>query len=188
MTPPLASFVPSVAAGLRAAPGDFAPFYAGYVGLVPEDDVLAALAAQEAELAAVVAAVPPEGETHRYAPGKWSVREVIGHVGDGERVFGYRAFCIARGEQASLPGFDEGAYLAVARYDEQPLADLHASFSAARAANRAILAALSREDFQRAGTANGTRITVLALATILAGHARHHAGVLRARYGIVVPS
>ena len=108
----------------RPAPGEYAPFYAGYVSLVPETDVLAVLAAQPAELRRLAAAIPAERETHRYAPGKWSIRELLGHVGDGERVFGYRAFCIGRGEQASLPGFDENAWAKTAPHGHRRIADV----------------------------------------------------------------
>ena len=166
----------------RPKPDEYAPFYAGYVSLVPETDALAVLAAQPAELQALAAKLSPEREQHRYAPGKWSVREVFGHLTDGERVFGYRAFCISRGDQASLPGFDEQSYIAGANYDQVRLGDLAADFAALRQSNLAVLRRLQAADWARAGTANGTPVTVRALAFIMAGHVRHHLGVLRARY------
>jgi hypothetical protein len=92
---------------VRPSPDEYAPFYAGYLALVPETDMLAVLERQAGELRRLAASVPEERETHRYAEGKWSVREVLGHLVDGERVFGYRAFCISRGERAALPSFDE---------------------------------------------------------------------------------
>jgi hypothetical protein len=173
--------------GVRPAAADYAPFYAGYVALVPEDDILALLAAQAAAVHALAARVPPDRESFRYEPGKWSIRQVVGHITDVERVFGYRAFCIARGEASSLPGFDEQAYMAEANYDARALAGLVDEFAAVRAANLAVLAHLSPEAWRRRGTANGTPVTVLALAFLLAGHCRHHLGVLASRYGLGTP-
>lgn len=172
---------------VRPAATEHAPYYVGYVGLVPEDDILAVLAAQPAAVHALLAHVPADRESFRYEAGKWSIREVIGHVVDAERVFGYRAFCIARGEATSLPGFDEQAYLATSNYDARPLAGLADDFAATRAANLAVLSHLSPDDWRRAGVANGTPVTVLALAYILAGHCRHHLGVLAKRYGVGTP-
>jgi hypothetical protein len=168
----------------RPASTEYASFFAGYVSLVPESDALAVLAAQPAELQALAAKVPPEREQHRYAPGKWSVREVFGHLTDGERVFGYRAFCISRGDQASLPGFDEQSYIAGANYDQVRLGDLAADFASLRQSNLVVLRRLQAADWARGGTANGTPVTVRALAFVMAGHVRHHVGVLRARYGV----
>jgi len=168
----------------RPAESEYAPFYSGYVALVPESDPVAALAAQRDVLRATAGAVGPETERHRYAPGKWSVRELFGHLTDAERVFGYRAFCISRGEQAALPGMDEKAYMAASRFDEQPLAELAGELLTLREANLLVLRRLRPEDWERAGNANGTPVTVRALAYIIAGHVRHHLGVLRERYGI----
>jgi hypothetical protein len=168
----------------RPAPGEYAQFYAGYVALVPETDALAVLAAQPAELQAVAGGVSPDREQQRYAPGKWSVREVFGHLTDGERVFGYRAFCISRGDQASLPGFDEQSYIAGSSYDQVPLRELASDFAALRQSNLQVLRRLTAADWARTGTANGTPVTVRALAFVMAGHVRHHLGVLRARYGV----
>jgi hypothetical protein len=167
---------------------EFAPFYAGYVALVPEDDILKVLADQVGEVRALAAAVPAERETFRYAPGKWTIREVVGHVTDGERVFGHRAFCIARGEQASLPGFDEQAYMAESNYCDRPLAGLVDDFAALRGVNLSLLKNLPPEAWRRRGMANGVSVTVTALAYMLAGHVRHHLGVLRERYGVPNPA
>ena len=168
----------------RPGPGEYAPFYAGYVSLVPEPDALAVLTAQPSELLALAARVPAEREQHRYAPGKWSVREVFGHLTDGERVFGYRAFCISRGDQSALPGFDEQSYIAGSDYDGVPLAQLASDFAALRQSNLSVLRRLPADAWARGGTANGTPVTVRALAFIMAGHVRHHLGVLRDRYGV----
>ncbi len=174
----------SAAAGMRPAAADYAPFYAGYVDLVPEDDIVAVLVAQLGDVRARLGRVPTERETHRYAPGKWSIRQVVGHVTDGERVFGHRAFCIARGETASLPGFDEQAYMANSNFDQRELADLLDDFTGVRAANLAVLRQLDATAWRRRGIANESPVTVLALAFMLAGHCRHHLGVLERLYGV----
>ena len=123
-------------------------------------------------------------ETFRYAPGKWSVREVIGHLIDSERVFGYRAFSISRGEIKNLPGFDENEYMLTAPYDHIPLKDLLDEFRLVRSANTAMFKNLVDEAWLRIGTANGAAVSVRALAFIMAGHVRHHLGILRERYAL----
>ena len=146
--------------------------------------MLPVLASQGAEVRKLAGSIPAARETFRYAPGKWSIREMLGHIGDAERVFGYRAFCISRGEQASLPGFDENDYVAAAAYDEHALAQLAEDFSRLRASNLAVLDRLAPERWSNVGVANGNRISLRALAYIMAGHVRHHLGVLRTRYGV----
>src|SRR5215217_6427140 len=106
----------------RPTEKEYPTFSAGYVSLVPETDVLAVLAAQAAEFQALARAVPAEQELYAYAPGKWTVREVLGHVTDTERVFGHRAFCISRGELATPPSFDENSYVAASVASSVPLA------------------------------------------------------------------
>jgi hypothetical protein len=168
----------------RPADDEYAPYFAGYVALVPETDVLAVLDEQKAAFRRLAAAVPPDREGFRYAPDKWSVREVVGHLVDGERVFGYRAFAISRGERAPLPSFDENEYVAASGYDGVPLAELVGELVSARDANLAFLRRLDPEAWARRGTASGKTITVRALAWITAGHPRHHLNVLRDRYSV----
>ena len=163
---------------------EFAAFYKGYVSLVPESDILSVLDRQPGELSDLVSSVPANRETFRYAPGKWSIREVLGHLVDGERVFGYRAFCISRGEQKLLPGFDENDYVAASTSDRVPATDLADEFTSVRQANLAALRRLDGEAWARIGNANGHAISVRALAFIMAGHMRHHVGILTSRYGI----
>jgi hypothetical protein len=139
---------------------------------------------QIAEIRQRAAVVPAERETFRYAPGKWSIREIVGHLNDAERVFGYRAFCISRGERKPLPGFDEQRYVAEADSNRQPLAALVEEFAALRAAKLVLFRRLDPRAFKQIGTANDAPISVRALAFILAGHVRHHLGVLQLRYGI----
>jgi DinB superfamily len=171
---------------MTTAPADseYARFYASYVGkLAGEGDVVAVLERQRGELAALPAAAG-ERETHRYADGKWSVREVVGHLGDAERVFGYRLFCISRGEQQSLPGFDENVYAARSGADARPLADLVAELLALREVNLGVVRRLGAAEWDQRGVANSHPITVRALAYVLAGHCRHHLDILRERYGV----
>lgn len=163
---------------------EYAPFYAGYVARVPEADILEVLSAQAAGIAELARSVGATRERHRYAEGKWSVREVLGHVIDAERVFGLRAFCFSRGEQAPLPGFDENQYVGAAACHDVPLAELAAEFCAVRGANLLFLRRLSEAGWGRVGTASGHPVSVRALAWIMAGHPRHHQAVLRERYGI----
>jgi hypothetical protein len=154
------------------------------VSLVPEPDILAVLHRQPEELRSLAATVTPDRESYRYAPGKWSIREVLGHVGDGERVFGYRAFCISRGERADLPAFDEKEYTASSPFERCELPELVDEWAALRASNLTVLRRLTPEQWDRIGTANHASISVRALAFILAGHLRHHVGILRSRYGV----
>jgi hypothetical protein len=172
------------AAVARPGEGEYAPFYAGYVGLVPEADIVAVLEQQAGELRELAASVPADRETFRYAEGKWSVREVLGHLVDGERVFGYRAFCISRGERAGLPSFDENHYVAEARSNAIPLRELADELALVRESNLAFLRRLEPGEWERSGTASGKPITVRALAWVMAGHPRHHVGILRERYGL----
>ena len=169
---------------MRPAPEEHAPFFAGYVKLVPETDVLPVLAAQASEIRRLAASVPADRGTFRYAPGKWSVREIFGHIGDAERVFGYRAFCISRGDRTPLPGFDENDYITESAYDERTVVELADDFAGLRGANLAVLGRLDPARWARVGNANGNPVSVRALAFIMAGHVRHHLGVLKARYGV----
>jgi hypothetical protein len=165
-------------------PAEYAPAYANYVGNVTEDDVVAALEAQARETAALLARVDDEKASHRYAPEKWSVKQIVGHVTDGERVFGYRALAIARGDQASLPGFDENDYMRNADFDRRSIRELTEEYAAARQAMLTMFRGFSDEAWQRRGIANNAGVTVRALAHIVLGHERHHLNVLRERYGV----
>ena len=155
-----------------------------YVSRVPEDDALPALQRQPAVLSATVGSLSPERAGYRYAPGKWSVRELIGHVTDTERIFGYRALCVARGEAAPLPGFEQVDYAAHAGHDRYTLPELLDEFEAVRRANVSMLSHLDETAVLRIGKANGLPISVRALAYIMVGHVRHHLGVLGDKYGI----
>ncbi len=169
---------------MRPDESEYAPFYATYVARVPEADPLPALEAQPAELLAVADRIAPDDELFRYAPEKWSVRQTFGHLIDTERVMGYRAFCIARGEANPLPGFDEKEYVAHADSDERPVKELAHEFAAVRHANLWAIRSWAAEDWNRMGNANGKPVSARAITYIMAGHVRHHVAILRERYGI----
>jgi hypothetical protein len=158
------------------------PYYRKYVDLVPDGDLVQTLRAQLDETLALVGGVPEGRGGHRYAPGKWSIREVLGHVIDTERVFAYRALRIARGDATPMEGFDENAYAAASDADARTLADLAEELRHVRLGNVAFFRALGDEALARRGTANGAEVTVRALAWILAGHELHHRALLRERY------
>jgi len=166
----------------RPAENDYASFYAGYVARVPEEDVLPAIEQQSSETQRLISSLDESRAKYRYAEGKWSVKEVIGHMTDAERVFGYRALCIARGDKNSLPGFDEQADMQHANFDSWRLGDLGEAYALVRRANIVFFRNLADEDWDRRGVANNSEVTVRALAYILVGHERHHLNVLRERY------
>ena len=168
----------------RPASSEYAPFYERYVALVPAAGALDMLERQVGELRRLVASLDAGREEHRYAPGKWSVREVLGHVRDGEREFGHRAFRFSRADPTPLPGFEENHFVAAAAFDRRPAGALVEELIRLREANLAMLRELPEEAWSRSGTASGMAITVRALAFILAGHMQHHLNVLRERYGV----
>ncbi|MGH7713879.1 MAG: DinB family protein, partial [Gemmatimonadaceae bacterium] len=131
-----------------------------------------------------LAPLTPEQAKHRYAEGKWSVAEVIGHLADCERIFAYRAMRFAREDTTPLEGFDENAYTPAGRFDARSLGDVAAEFAAVRAATLALFRSLDSAALERVGPANGAPVSVRALAYIIAGHERHHVGLLNTRYRI----
>lgn len=165
------------------AADEHVPYYGKYIALVGPDS-LAALEAQARSTAALLAATSEEQGNHRYAEGKWSVKEVIGHLADGERVFAYRALRIARADTTELPGFDENTYVPAGKFDRRPLADIAAEFAAVRAATLALVRSFDEEALARRGSANNSPVSVRALVAIIAGHELHHVKLLRERYGL----
>jgi hypothetical protein len=166
----------------RPSEAEYAPEYRAYINQVNESDILPVLRSQMDDLDTLLERVAAERQTYRYAEGKWSIREIVGHLIDGERVFGYRAFCIARGEKQNLPGFDQDDYLLTAPYHNIELDDLLSELRLVRLGNIAMFRTLDEEAWNRVGTANENQITVRAIAFALAGHVRHHMNVLRERY------
>jgi len=168
----------------RPHPDEYDVAFERYVSRVPETDILAALERQPVELSAALAAVPAEREEYRYAPGKWTIRDVVGHMVDAERVMGYRALAISRGEKAVLPAFEEKDYAATAGYAHRPLASIVDEFACLRESHVLMLRHLDDEAWGRVGIANSLPITPRALAYVLVGHVRHHAAVLKDKYGV----
>jgi DinB family protein len=171
----------------RVAPpaaGEFAAPYARYVSRVGEEDILEALDRQTSEVNAVLGPLSEERSQYRYAPEKWSVREMLGHIADTEQVMAFRALAISRGETQPLPGFDENAWMVDVPFGGRPLREGLQRFAHSRAANVILLRQLAPEDWLRLGTASGWPVSVRGLAWIMVGHVRHHLAVLAERYGI----
>ena len=169
---------------MRPAETDYDPYYAPYLALVEEEDVLEAIEQQSYQTQKLLSCVEEARGAHRYAEGKWSIKELMGHVCDAERVFGYRLMAVGRGEVRSLPGFDENSYVASGAFDEWKLADLVEQYAHLRRANLLLLRNLPEEAWNRRGVANEKPVTARALAWILVGHERHHMKVLREKYGV----
>lgn len=168
--------------GERPSAAEFAPFYANYIAGVPDGDVLDTLSWQLGDTLAYLRGLPAPQHGHRYAEGKWSVKEVVGHMADAERIFAYRMLRIARGDETPLAGFEENAYVRAANFDARPLAALASEFESVRRATLTLVRSFDQEALLRQGTANGYPVTVRALAYIIAGHERHHVEILRTRY------
>ena len=169
---------------MRPATSDYDPYYAPYLALVTEEDVLEAIEQQSSATQKLLSTVDERRASHRYAEGKWSIKELMGHVCDAERVFGYRLMAVARGEEKSLPGFDEKAYVASGVFDGWKLTDLVEHYAHLRRANVLLLRNLPEGALDRRGVANERPVTARAIAWILVGHERHHMNVLRERYGV----
>jgi uncharacterized damage-inducible protein DinB len=167
----------------RPTADEFASFYAGYIATVPASGPVAALEAQRRDVEAL-AALPETKAAYRYAEGKWSVKEVLGHLADAERVFSYRLLRVARADSTPLAGFDENAWAAVAPYHLRPIADLATELLAVRGATLALVRSVDEAALLRQTVANGKVVSGRALVWILAGHCQHHLQVLKDRYGV----
>lgn len=166
----------------RPEPSEYGEPFGVYVARIPETDILPVLRSQLAEVGELLDAISEERSTFRYAPGKWSIREVAGHLADSERIFSYRAMTFARGHAADLPGFDQDPYVVEGAFDRIPLKEIADEFHALRTANVLMLQHLRPDDWSRGGIANGYAMTVRAFAYVMAGHVRHHLDILKVRY------
>jgi uncharacterized damage-inducible protein DinB len=165
--------------------GEYSPQARGYIDAVRDvADVRALLRSQPETLRAALQPLSEEQALARYAPGKWSIKEMVGHVADTERIFAYRLLRIARGDETPLPGFDQDLYVAASAFDRRPLATVLAEFETARAATLALLDGLDEEALGRRGVASNHPVTAGALVHIIAGHVQHHLRVLREKYGV----
>ncbi len=165
----------------RPDPSHYAAAYHDYISLVPEQEILPAMQKQLDEILTLLRGVSDAVGNQRHPPYTWSIKEVVGHLNDAERVFGYRAMRFARADATPLAGFDENAYVLASECDRTPLADLTSEFEAIRRSNLWLFKNLPAAAWSHAGEANGNAVTVHAVAYLIVGHARHHANILRKR-------
>jgi uncharacterized damage-inducible protein DinB len=166
----------------RPGEGEFLAYYERYISLVPEGDVLSTLESQMKETQDLLHGLPASIATYRYAPGKWSVNELLGHLIDSERIFCARALRFARGDATPLPGFEQDDYVRNSKFDAYPLAELAAELDVVRRASVFLFKHLEEPAWMNRGTANNAEVSVRALAYIIAGHELHHRAILQARY------
>jgi hypothetical protein len=171
----------------RPAAGDCAPYAEKYVSLVAGTDILDALRTQLKQTMTLFSGRSERDGNFRYAPDKWTVKEVLGHVGDAERIFAYRALRIARGDQTPLAGFEQNDYVRGARFGDRKLADLVDEYADVRHASLSLFSSLDEEAWLRRGVASNSPVTVRALAFIIAGHELHHRNILNERYFPAIP-
>lgn len=163
--------------------GEYDPYFDAYIGRVGDTPILLELTGQSETLRDQLAGLVQGGGDYRYAPGKWSVKEVLGHLNDSERIFGMRATCIARGEMSDLPGFEQDDYVDAGGFGRRTTESLVREFEFLRAANVEMFGGLEPADWLIVGMANESAISVRAIGWILAGHVDHHLAILRERYG-----
>lgn len=156
--------------------------YHGSFDRVPEGDILQILTKQVADTTELVRSIGEKRGDHRYAPGKWSIKEVVGHLADTERIMSYRALAFARGDGTPLPGFEQDDYAIAGRFERRRLIDLAEEFRVIRASTLALFRGFDEEALLRRGTASGAEFTVRAIAFLICGHEIHHKAILRERY------
>jgi hypothetical protein len=167
---------------LRPQVTDYNAYYETYIKLVPEGDLLDILAQQHQMVLARLSSISVEKGDYRYAHGKWTVKEVLGHMADNERIMAYRLLCLARGDKTPLPGYDQDVYVPGASFHRMTLDYFRAELSLVRQSTLSLFSGISEEAWQQQGTVSGGPITPLALACIIAGHELHHYRVLEERY------
>lgn len=168
----------------RPEADEYGDFYEDYIKLIDEPNIVQVLIQQGQQTYAVIQRLTDEEASSRYEDGKWSVKEIFGHLVDTERIMAYRALCISRGETTSLPGYDHEAYVQQADFDNRSLQSIFTEYDALRNANISMFNSFSKEQTLRTGTANEVSVSVRALAYIIAGHERHHMQVLEEKYDI----
>ncbi len=166
----------------RPEPGEYAPYHAGYISEVVGDDILTILDTQRRQMLILLSGCGEEEGQFRYAPDKWSVKEVLGHVCDTERIFAYRALRISRGDRTPLPGFEQDDYVRNAPFASRPLAEVIEDYIAVRRATLTLFRNLDQAAWLRRGIVNNNELTVRALAYITAGHEMHHKKILEEKY------
>lgn len=179
---------PSPSGGAASSPiarpqaGEHIEYYGKYIQLVPDGDVISLLREQLMDTVALLRGVSAERADYAYAPGKWTIKEVVGHMADTERIMAYRALRFARNDTTDLAGFDENTYVANGNFGRRSLGELLEEFQVVRASTIHFAKHLDADTLMRRGNANGHPVTVRALIYIIAGHERHHAALLRERY------
>lgn len=167
---------------IRPTSDEHIDYYSTYIGKVPDGDIVEIMKNDTAEALAFLRSIPESRFDHRYAPGKWSIRQIVGHLGDAELVFLYRALRFSRGDTTPVPGFEENLYVDNAPFESESMSDLIAEFEHLRMASIQLFQNMSEEAMARRGIANEHEISVRAIAYILVGHVTHHLGVLKERY------
>ena len=167
---------------MRPDQSDYAPYYANYIKLVEGEDILKILNDQSKITQDVLNSFSEHKGNYQYADGKWTVKEVVGHLLDTERVFAYRALCIARGEKKSLPGFEQDDYVNEGNFNRRELFELNYEFRLLRESNLLLFRSFAPEMLWKRGFASEASVTVLAILFIIAGHEKHHIKVLREKY------
>ena len=166
----------------RPEPTEYAPYYEGYVSKVADGDIATTLAAQADEIKTLLAGVPEEKGTLAYAEGKWTMKELLSHIIDGERIFSYRALRISRGDKTALEGFEQDDYIATSNANNRTFADLVDEFVLERQANIHMARNISAMGSEQMGTASDNPVSARAVLYIMAGHVRHHLDILKTRY------
>ncbi len=161
---------------------EYAPYYEKYISLVPGENIVTTLTSQIEDTLTLIRGLSESQGDLRYAPGKWSIKEVIGHLIDAERIFNYRALRVARSDRTPLPGFDENNYVENGNFGDRRMAELADEFQTVRKSGVYIFGHLDADAWIRHGVANDSEISVRAIAHIVAGHERHHLGIIRTRY------
>jgi hypothetical protein len=165
----------------RPTADEYVALFGKYIDLVPETEIVPVLEKQREEFVDFVQKIPESEASKRHPPYTWSIKEVVGHLTDTERILGYRALRFARNDKAPLPGFEQNPYVESAHFDRLPLRDLAAEFEALRRSHVYLFRGLTEEAWSRTGVASDNPISVRALAFTLAGHVRHHLAILRKR-------
>ena len=163
-------------------PDEYAEFYSGYMKNIPHDNIIKLLEEGRDNLQSLIKSISEEKGNYAYDQGKWSIKEVLGHMADVERVMAYRAMCIARGEQQSLPGFEQDDYVNTADFNKRSLSSLSEELLSLRNADITLFKSFDDETMMKKGIANNYTNTVRAFMFIIAGHELHHIKILKERY------
>lgn len=166
----------------RPEPSEYAEYYERYISLVKADNIASIFAEQPAEVRSMLAGVPEEKGSFAYANGKWTIKELLSHVIDGERIFSYRALRISRGDKTPIEGFEQDDYIAASNANNRTFKDLIDEFALERQANIHLINNMSDAASQQIGTASDNPVSARAIVYIMAGHVRHHIGILKERY------